>query len=364
MESYGQISIVDLTDSYTIELSNESLLVATDKNRKIIEFFSASIKVTVYHGNEERTDFEISRFGIVSTTSGKFNIYAPYNGSISFDANEGTVLAQDDAIVQLTVKIDGYEFPKYIHVICAKQGNDGESGVSISDHEVQYGIGTSDSSYADVTWVTTKPATTSEKPYLWIRSRYVYSDNTTTNPHVTNWVYENSYTNTTVKSIIDNEAKTITDRIQATNNYIGFDENGEVSEKSLTTQISEQQITLDGITQKVGTVDISKGSLGDRIVTAESQIKQTSDAIDMMVTRTDESGGVSSEITIKPEFIKLVSDNIEITGETIFNSVQSAMEHIGMRNHIPSSRSLNSIRLDTLSYGNTDTDAADRMIAF
>ena len=68
----------------------------------------------------------------------------------------------------------------------AKWSKDGKNGKNITSINAEYGIGSSNSSYSDVTWYPYSPEVTSSKPWLWKRYKVVFDDGTESD----SWVYE------------------------------------------------------------------------------------------------------------------------------------------------------------------------------
>lgn len=119
----------DLTNAYSIMLSNEAQVIPTYNNRTPMTSQTYSTKVTVYQGTTERTDFTI---GSVSNANGITVSKNDTNKTVSFAVNTGTKLTADNGEFNIPITVDGKTFNKVFSWAVAKQGVQGDSAQTVT----------------------------------------------------------------------------------------------------------------------------------------------------------------------------------------------------------------------------------------
>lgn len=114
------------TDAYTIILDNENISFATSSLKIPLNDQTATCKVTVFQGTQERKDFLIgeitSPVGISVKTENKV-IYLSVSSSTAIGSLSGEI--------DIPIQIDGIDFTKKISYSLAVKGEDGDSPVSV-----------------------------------------------------------------------------------------------------------------------------------------------------------------------------------------------------------------------------------------
>ena len=125
----------DLTNAYSIVLSNEAQVISTYNDRTPMENKTYSTRIAVYQGTKERTDFTI---GSVGSANG---ITVSKNDSIktvSFAVSTSTKLTADNGEFNIPITVDGKTFNKVFSWAVAKQGIQGNPAphVAVSGEQV------------------------------------------------------------------------------------------------------------------------------------------------------------------------------------------------------------------------------------
>lgn len=119
----------DLTNAYSIMLSNEAQVIPTYNDRTPMTSQTYSTKITVYQGVKERTDFTI---GSVSNANGITVSKNDTNKAVSFAVNTGTKLTADNGEFNIPITVDGKTFNKVFSWAVAKQGVQGDSAQTVT----------------------------------------------------------------------------------------------------------------------------------------------------------------------------------------------------------------------------------------
>ena len=119
----------DLTNAYSIMLSNEAQVIPTYNDRTPMTSQTYSTKVTVYQGTTERTGFTI---GSVSNANGITVSKNDTNKTVSFAVNTGTKLTADNGEFNIPITVDGKTFNKVFSWAVAKQGVQGDSAQTVT----------------------------------------------------------------------------------------------------------------------------------------------------------------------------------------------------------------------------------------
>lgn len=174
VKAASQISIIDVTDAYSVTLTSEAYTFVGN-TAGAPSGLSCTTQVVAYCGN---TVCKI----IVGTITCPIGISASIlnnntvSPTITFKTT-ATISAACEATIPLT--IDGVTITKKFSFAVAKTGATGASGKGIKSTAITYQAGASGKTAPNGTWVTSPPETTAALPYLWTRTVFTYTDNTT-----------------------------------------------------------------------------------------------------------------------------------------------------------------------------------------
>lgn len=174
VKAASQISIIDVTDAYSVTLTSEAYTFVGN-TAGAPSGLSCTTQAVAYCGN---TVCKI----IVGTITCPIGISASVSDNntisptITFKTT-ATISAACEATIPLT--IDGVTITKKFSFAVAKTGATGASGKGIKSTTITYQAGASGKTAPTGTWVTSPPETTAALPYLWTRTVFTYTDNTT-----------------------------------------------------------------------------------------------------------------------------------------------------------------------------------------
>lgn len=172
-----QISIIDITDSYTVMLTSEAYTFAGGTT--YANAGSCSTQVVAYQGN----DSVLVTVGTCTCPTG-VTASVTNNGTasptITFTVAANTVSGPCEVTIPITVS-DDVAFTKKFAIGVAKTGAKGDKGdsITIASKSVTYQVSSSGTTAPTGTWSETVP-TVSNGQYLWTKTYVKYSDGTTT----------------------------------------------------------------------------------------------------------------------------------------------------------------------------------------
>lgn len=172
-----QISIIDITDSYTVMLTSEAYTFVGGTT--YANAGSCSTQVVAYQGN----DSVLVTVGTCKCPTG-VTASVTNNGTasptITFTVAANTVKGSCEVEIPITVS-DDVVFTKMFTIGVAKTGAKGDKGdnITISNKSVTYQVGSSGTTAPTGTWSETVP-TVSNGQYLWTKTYVKYSDGTET----------------------------------------------------------------------------------------------------------------------------------------------------------------------------------------
>lgn len=172
-------TIVDLTDAYTVTLSNESVSIACDAAGTAIagELGAAGKAISalsVYKGSLALTP--VASGAIPAVGQYKYTI-GTTTGSVAIRTNDSTFyiasISADSGTIPVTIYIEGMS-TTVSKLMTWNKSKTGETGRSITTVDVEYYLSTSNTAQDNGNWSTTAPAWTSGK-YMWSRTKTTYS---------------------------------------------------------------------------------------------------------------------------------------------------------------------------------------------
>ena len=126
IKASGSITLKNLTEPFTVLLSNEMQQFSTDSNRKVTSAQSYYTDIIVYQGSTKRTDFIIgnvpSANGITVTKS---------SARITFAVGSGSTISVDAGTFTIPITLDGKTVNKIFSWSCGKQGVTGTSAKNV-----------------------------------------------------------------------------------------------------------------------------------------------------------------------------------------------------------------------------------------
>ena len=121
----AQITLINMSEAYTVLLTNESQQFSTNSSRVPLSNVSYYTDIVVYQGSTERTDYTI---GTVSSSN---NITVSQTASrVTFTVSTSSTISSDSGTFTIPITIDGQTFNKIFSWSCAKQGATGSSATS------------------------------------------------------------------------------------------------------------------------------------------------------------------------------------------------------------------------------------------
>lgn len=120
---YGEITVANMTEPFTVMLTNEAQQFATDSNRKVTSAQSYYTDIIVIRGSQERTDYTI---GNISSGSGI--TVSKTSKRVTFSVSAGSVIGADTGVIEIPITLDGQTVNKTFSWSCGKQGPQGVKG--------------------------------------------------------------------------------------------------------------------------------------------------------------------------------------------------------------------------------------------
>ena len=194
---YGEITVANMTEPFTVMLTNEAQQFATDSNRKVTSAQSYYTDIIVIRGSQERTDYTIGNI-----TSGSGITVSKSSKRITFSVSAGTTIGADTGVIEIPITLDGQTVKKQFSWSCGKQGPQGVKGkdgtsVKITSKSVTYQASTSGTTTPTGTWSNTVP-TVNNGQYLWTKTTVQYSDGNKTEAYSVSYKGTNGTNGTSV----------------------------------------------------------------------------------------------------------------------------------------------------------------------
>lgn len=172
---YGEITVANVTEPFTVMLTNEAQQFATDSNRKVTTTQSYYTDIIVMRGSQQRTNYTIG-----NVTSANGITVSKSATRVTFSVSAGSTIGADAGTVIIPITLDGQTVNKTFSWSCGKQGvqgikgNDGTS-VTITSKSVTYQTSASGTTTPTGSWSTSVP-TVANGQYLWTKTTVQYSD--------------------------------------------------------------------------------------------------------------------------------------------------------------------------------------------
>lgn len=182
IKSADQITIVDVTDAYSVILTSEAYTFVGGTNG-VAAGATCSTEAVAFCGSSQCTSVSITQADIVCPTgiSAAVTNNGSKNPTVTFTVTATVGVACEATI---PVSVDGITVNKKFSFAVAKtgatgaQGDKGNDGKGVKSTEIMYQASASGTTIPSSTWRTTIP-TVSAGQYLWTRTVITYTDNTT-----------------------------------------------------------------------------------------------------------------------------------------------------------------------------------------
>lgn len=179
IKSADQITILDVTDAYSVMLTSEAYTFVGN-TIGAPSGLSCSTEAAAFHGKDQCSELTVNKDNIILPAG--FSATVENNGTskvkIIFTT---TATITTDCEATIPVVVDGLTMNKKFSFAVAKAGTNGADGTSvdISNTSVTYQVGTSGTNKPTGTWQSTVPSIGKGK-YLWTKTVVTYSDGNST----------------------------------------------------------------------------------------------------------------------------------------------------------------------------------------
>lgn len=121
--AWAEGTFTNMTEPFTVMLTNEAQQFATDSNRKVTSAQSYYTDIIVIQGTQERTDYTIG-----TITSGSGITVSKNSKRVTFSVSAGTTINADTGVIEIPITLDGQTVKKQFSWSCGKQGIQGVRG--------------------------------------------------------------------------------------------------------------------------------------------------------------------------------------------------------------------------------------------
>lgn len=121
--AWAEGTFTNVTEPFTVMLTNEAQQFATDSNRKVTSAQSYYTDIIVIRGSQERTDYTIGNI-----TSGSGITVSKSSKRVTFSVSADTTIGADTGVIEIPITLDGQTVKKQFSWSCGKQGPQGVQG--------------------------------------------------------------------------------------------------------------------------------------------------------------------------------------------------------------------------------------------
>lgn len=176
IKASNQISIVDVTDAYSVILTSE-VYTFVGSNSGAASGSKCSTQAVAYCGNSQCQTVSVVQDNIVCPTGISAAVTNNNTSAVTITfTTSATISTACEATIPVTV--DGITINKKFSFAVAKAGSNGTS-VIVKSTSVTYQVGDSGTTKPTGTWSTDIPSVANGK-YLWTKTVVTYSDNKST----------------------------------------------------------------------------------------------------------------------------------------------------------------------------------------
>lgn len=167
-------------------------------------------------------------------------------------------------------------------------------------------------------WTETKPSTVDSTHYLWTRTRSDFSDGSHT--------YSDAVCDAVISGVIsevNTNTNSITNKVWESDITTKINQYDGSTVKDVRDRVTQTETSINGITQRVTSVEGTASNLGVRMSTAESSITQNADNIALKVDK----NGVISSINQSSESITIDANKVNLVGNVSFNMFNNSLQN-------------------------------------
>lgn len=117
MIAYGSITISDLSEPFSVIISNDSIHIPTNSSRITSDAQTYTSNIIVYQGTTQRTDFAIG-----SVQAPNFFTITKQSSSVQLAIKSGTSISSDNGTIIIPILLEGSTINKTISWSCTKEG--------------------------------------------------------------------------------------------------------------------------------------------------------------------------------------------------------------------------------------------------
>lgn len=198
IKSADQITIIDVTDAYSVMLTSEAYTFIGDTSG-VQSGQSCVTEAVAFCGTNQCSSVTVTAADIICPTG--ITATVANSGTAKVKITFTTTATVSDACeATIPVVVDGITMNKKFSFAVAKAGTNGQDGTSVTvkSTSVTYQVGTSGTIKPTGTWSTDIP-TVDNGQYLWTKTVVTYSDNKSTEAYSVSYKGTNGTDGTSVK---------------------------------------------------------------------------------------------------------------------------------------------------------------------
>lgn len=192
IRSADQITIVDVTDAYSVILTSESYTFVGGTSG-VVAGNTCTTQAVAFCGSTKCNSVNIGEVSCPSGITANVTNNNTKNPTITFTTN-ATVSSACEATIP--VSVDGVTVNKKFSFAVAKAGSNGQS-VGVSNTSVTYQVGDSGTTAPTGTWLESVPSVANGK-FLWTKTVVTYSDGKSTTAYSVSYKAANGTNGTSV----------------------------------------------------------------------------------------------------------------------------------------------------------------------
>lgn len=275
IKSADQITIVDVTDAYSVMLTSEAYTFVGGTSG-VAAGQSCTTEAVAFCGSNQCTSVNVTAADIVCPTGISATVENSGTSKVKITFRTTATIA-DACEATIPVVVDGITVNKKFSFAVAKTGTNGQNGTSVTvkSTSVTYQVGTSGTTKPTGTWSEDIPSVGNGQ-YLWTKTVVTYSDGKSTE------AYSVSYKGTNGTNG-KNGADAITMTITSSNGTVFKNNAGSTV---LTAHVFvggvEQSITDAGVCGNYGTVKWYKAGSTTAVATAKTYTISAADVNNML----------------------------------------------------------------------------------
>lgn len=366
VKASNQITIVDVTDAYSVLLTSEAYTFAGDTTGALAGL-SCTTQVTAYQGTQQCSKISVSTIKCPSGISATISDNNTASPTITFKT---TATISETCEAEIPIVIDEATFNKKFTFSVAKtgakgdKGDTGASGKGITSTEVNYQASSNGTAIPTGTWFSDIPSVSAGQ-YLWTRVIITYTDKTTTTSYSigkvgdtgakgdpgtsgrgvksTNVTYQAAANGTDIPTgewtstvpvttaempyLWSRTVFTYTDDTTSTSYAVGSTPEGvlDTVNAEISDVRSEFKATADSISGEVSSVTTKLYDLSSRVDTNASSFQQFADSINATIINTMVGSGEWAGLTEEMTAIKATATGLSMDVSKVTQNLDGFM---------------------------------------